>query len=64
MKVENVSHLCELQIHLMPIKESEPLHKSHTVYEFFRSFFWAIQTLSSSGWTCCARCPSTRRRCW
>ena len=33
VKVENVSHLCELQIHLMPIKESEALHQSHTVYE-------------------------------
>ena len=39
VKVENVSHLCELQIHLMPIKESEALHRSHTVYEYFRSFF-------------------------
>ena len=39
VKVENVKHLCELQIHLMPIKESEALHKSHTVYEYFRSFF-------------------------
>jgi tetratricopeptide (TPR) repeat protein len=39
VKVENVSHLCELQIHLMPIKESEALHQSHTVYEYFRSFF-------------------------
>jgi len=37
--VENASHLCELQIHLMPIKDSEALHKSHTVYECFRSFF-------------------------
>ena len=39
VKVENVTHLCELQIHLMPIKESEALHQSHTVYEYFRSFF-------------------------
>ena len=39
VKVENVSHLCELQIHLMPIKESEALHQSHTIYEYFRSFF-------------------------
>jgi tetratricopeptide (TPR) repeat protein len=39
VKVENVSHLCELQIHLVPIKDSEALHDSHTVYEFFRSFF-------------------------
>ena len=39
VKVENVSHMCELQIHLMPIKESEALHQSHTVYEYFRSFF-------------------------
>ena len=39
VKVENASHLCELQIHLMPIKDSEALHKSHTVYEYFRSFF-------------------------
>ncbi len=39
VKVENVKHLCELQIHLMPIKESEALHQSHTVYEYFRSFF-------------------------
>ena len=31
VKVENVSHMCELQIHLMPIKESEALHRSHTV---------------------------------
>lgn len=31
VKVENVTHLCELQIHLMPIKDSEALHKSHTV---------------------------------
>ena len=34
-----VSHLCELQIHLSAIKKSEPMHKSHAVYEFFRSFF-------------------------
>ncbi len=34
-----VSHLCELQIHLTAIKKSEPMHKSHAVYEFFRSFF-------------------------
>ena len=34
-----VSHLCELQIHLTAIKNSEPMHKSHAVYEFFRSFF-------------------------
>jgi tetratricopeptide (TPR) repeat protein len=39
VKVENVSHMCELQIHLMPIKDSEALHRSHTVYEYFRSFF-------------------------
>ncbi|CAH0363800.1 unnamed protein product, partial [Pelagomonas calceolata] len=39
VKVENVTHLCELQIHLMPIKDSEALHRSHTVYEYFRSFF-------------------------
>ena len=39
VKVENVKHLCELQIHLMPIKDSEALHRSHTVYEYFRSFF-------------------------
>ena len=39
VKVENVTHLCELQIHFMPIKDSEALHRSHTVYEFFRSFF-------------------------
>uniref|UniRef100_A0A7S4A2P2 RelA/SpoT domain-containing protein n=1 Tax=Pelagomonas calceolata TaxID=35677 RepID=A0A7S4A2P2_9STRA len=39
VKVEKVSHMCELQIHLMPIKESEALHRSHTVYEYFRSFF-------------------------
>ena len=25
----DVSHLCELQIHHAPIKESEPMHKSH-----------------------------------
>jgi tetratricopeptide (TPR) repeat protein len=34
-----ISHLCELQIHLTAIKKSEPMHKSHVVYEFFRSFF-------------------------
>ena len=34
-----ISHLCELQIHLSAIKQSEPMHKSHAVYEFFRSFF-------------------------
>ena len=34
VKVENVSHLCELQIHLMPIKDSEALHQSHTVYAY------------------------------
>ena len=34
-----ISHLCELQIHLTAIKKSEPMHKSHAVYEFFRSFF-------------------------
>ena len=28
---ESVSHLCELQIHLVPIKDSEALHMSHTV---------------------------------
>jgi hypothetical protein len=28
---ENASHLCELQIHLMPIKDSEALYMSHTV---------------------------------
>jgi tetratricopeptide (TPR) repeat protein len=39
VKVKNVSHLCELQIHLKAIKDSEALHRSHTVYEFFRSFF-------------------------
>ena len=33
------SHLCELQVHLTAIKKSEPMHKSHAVYEFFRSFF-------------------------
>merc|ERR1719337_318877 len=45
VKVENVKHLCELQIHLMPIKESEALHQSHTVYEYFRSFFPGLQKL-------------------
>ena len=49
VKVENVSHLCELQIHLMPIKESEALHKSHTVYEYFRSFFLGIQAPCRAG---------------
>ena len=39
VKVKNVSHLCELQIHLKAIKDSEPMHKSHLTYEFFRSFF-------------------------
>ena len=39
VKIKNVSHLCELQIHLKAIKDSEALHRSHTVYEFFRSFF-------------------------
>ena len=39
VKVENVKHLCELQIHLAAIKNSDALHKSHTIYEFFRSFF-------------------------
>ena len=34
-----ISHLCELQVHLTAIKKSEPMHKSHAVYEFFRSFF-------------------------
>ena len=39
VKVENVSHLCELQVHLKAIKDSEPMHKSHLTYEFFRSYF-------------------------
>ena len=39
VKVGPVSHLCELQIHLKAIKDSEPMHKSHLTYEFFRSFF-------------------------
>ncbi len=39
VKVGSVSHLCELQIHLAAIKNSDALHKSHTIYEFFRSFF-------------------------
>ncbi|KAH8062809.1 hypothetical protein JL720_13179 [Aureococcus anophagefferens] len=34
-----IVHLCELQIHHAPIKESEPMHKSHVTYEFFREFF-------------------------
>ena len=39
VKVGSVSHLCELQIHLKAIKDSEPMHKSHLTYEFFaRSF--------------------------
>ena len=36
---EEVLHLCELQIHHAPIKESEPMHKSHVTYEFFREYF-------------------------
>ena len=39
VKVGSVSHLCELQIHLKAIKDSEPMHKSHLTYEFFRAFF-------------------------
>jgi len=39
VKVGSVSHLCELQIHLKAIKDSEPMHKSHLTYEFFRSYF-------------------------
>ena len=54
-----VSHLCELQIHLTAIKESEPMHKSHAVYEFFRSLFWETPRRSSSGWTCFVRCRLT-----
>ncbi|KAH8053488.1 hypothetical protein JL720_14697 [Aureococcus anophagefferens] len=34
-----IVHLCELQIHHAAIKESEPMHKSHVTYEFFREFF-------------------------
>ena len=34
-----IVHLCELQIHHAAIKESEPMHKSHVTYEFFRDFF-------------------------
>ncbi|KAH8069316.1 hypothetical protein JL721_6138 [Aureococcus anophagefferens] len=36
---EEVSHLCELQIHHAAIKQSEPMHKSHVTYEFFREYF-------------------------
>jgi hypothetical protein len=36
---EEVLHLCELQIHHAAIKESEPMHKSHVTYEFFREYF-------------------------
>ena len=34
-----IVHLCELQIHHAPIKESEPMHKSHVTYEYFREYF-------------------------
>ncbi|KAH8093675.1 hypothetical protein JL720_4825 [Aureococcus anophagefferens] len=40
---EEVLHLCELQIHHAPIKESEPMHKSHVTYEFFREYFLGNQ---------------------
>ncbi|KAH8094059.1 hypothetical protein JL720_4048 [Aureococcus anophagefferens] len=36
---EEVLHLCELQIHHAAIKQSEPMHKSHVTYEFFREYF-------------------------
>jgi tetratricopeptide (TPR) repeat protein len=38
-----IAHLCELQIHHAPIKESEPMHKSHVTYEFFREYFLGNQ---------------------
>ena len=34
-----MTHLCELQVHHAPIKNSEPMHLSHVTYEFFREFF-------------------------
>ena len=34
-----VSHLCELQIHLRAIDDSQREHGNHLMYEFFRKFF-------------------------
>lgn len=34
-----VEHACEIQIHFRPAHEYADTHKSHEVYEFFRSFF-------------------------
>ena len=34
-----VEHACEIQIHFKPAHEYATAHKSHEVYEFFRSFF-------------------------
>ena len=31
--------ICELQLHHAKIKDSEALVKSHTIYEFFRTYF-------------------------
>ncbi|KAH8064012.1 hypothetical protein JL721_8410 [Aureococcus anophagefferens] len=38
-EAREIVHLCELQIHHAPIKQSEPMHKSHVTYEFFREYF-------------------------
>ena len=34
-----VEHACEIQIHFRPAHDYAAAHKSHEVYEFFRSFF-------------------------
>ena len=39
VQVGEVSFICELQIHLTSIKESDILHKSHHAYEYFRTYF-------------------------
>ena len=37
--VGSENFICELQIHLQQIKESDALYKSHQAYEFFRAYF-------------------------
>ena len=64
VKVGSVSHLCELQIHLKAIKDSEPMHKSHLTYEFFRSFFWERGGGRGAPESCSWPYRSTRRTTW
>ena len=64
VKVGSVSHLCELQIHLKAIKDSEPMHKSHLTYEFFPVVLLgnaeAVESLECCSWPY----RSTRRTMW